>query len=205
MSIAAHTCFNRSLIATISIVLLLGACRSTPKPAECDDNKSAYLQATDNGALTIPAGLETPEQRNALKVPVSNGKTIDPKTCLQQPPSYFGTAGRIAASPEEMVADWAQAWADRNADAVMSMYSSEFSSDAPAGSAAWLAQRRVEINSAPLPNSRVTDLKVASLGDDQRVATFAQRFADTTVRKELRLVRDAGLWKISEERVITAK
>jgi hypothetical protein len=197
--------FSRSSFTVASIALLLCACSSTPKPAECDDNKGAYLQARDNGALKIPAGQETPDQRNTLIIPASNGKMIDHKVCLQQPPSYFGTAGRIAASPEEMVADWAQAWADRNAEAVMSMYSSKFSNDAPAGSIAWLEQRKNEVNAAPLPNPRVTSLRVVQSGDDQRLATFIQQFADTKVRKELTLIREAGLWKISGERVTSTQ
>lgn len=205
MPIALHTGCRRAFITISGILLILSGCSSTPKPAECDENQGAYLKSQDNGALKIPADQETPDRRSALTIPASNGKAIDTKVCLQQAPSYFGTAGRIAASPEEMVADWAQAWADRNDTAVMSMYSSKFSNEAPAGSAAWLEQRRTEISSAPLPTARVTNLKVVQDGDDQRLATFTQHFATTNVRKELKLIREAGLWKIASERIITAQ
>lgn len=189
----------------LGILLIVSACSSTPKPAECDENQGAYLKAEQVPPITAPAGLETPERRNALTIPASNGKSVDNKVCLQQSPSYFGTAGRIAASPEEMVADWAQAWADRNSTAVLAMYSSQFETDAPAGSAAWLAQRDTEVTNGPLPNPRVTNLKITQQGNDRRLASFTQQFATTSVRKELNLIRDAGLWKIAAERVISSE
>ena len=193
------------MLALSGILLFLSACSSTPKPAQCTDTHEDYLLAQDNGSLKIPEGLETPDRRNALKIPADTGKAIDPKRCLQMAPNYFGAAARIAASPEEMVADWAQAWADRNTDIVMSMYATGFKIDAPEGSTAWLEHRRSEIQSAPLPASRVANLKVVQTGDDERTATFTQQFGKTTVRKELHLIREAGLWKIAGERIVTSK
>lgn len=189
----------------LGILLIVSACNSTPKPAECDENQGAYLKAEQGTPLTAPAGLETPDRRNALNVPPSNGKAVDKKVCLQQAPTYFGTAGRIAASPEEMVADWAQAWADRNSTAVLAMYSSKFETDAPAGGAAWLTQRGTEVANGPLPNPRVTNLKITQQGNDRRLASFTQQFATTSVRKELNLIRDVGLWKIVAERVVNSE
>ncbi len=182
--------------------MLLGACHSTPKPAECDEIRGDYLKAQDAPVLQPASGAEAPDRRNALAIPASTGKTIDPKVCLQQAPSYFGTAGRIAASPEEMVADWAQAWADRNSTAMMAMYSSQFETDAPAGAAAWLQQRAAEVANGPLPNPRVTNLQILQQGNDRRLASFTQRFGNVVVYKELNLLRDVGLWKISGERVV---
>ncbi len=205
MAIALPTCRLSLMPALLGLSLILTACSSTPKPPECDENQGAYLKAQDHPPLTAPAGLEAPDRRNALTIPPGTGKSIDTKVCLQQAPSYFGTAGRIAASPEEMVADWAQAWADRNSTAVMAMYSDSFATDAPAGSTAWLAQRHAEVDNGPLPNGRVTNLQVAQQGSDQRVASFTQQFGANAIRKELVLVRDAGVWKIAVERVVTAE
>jgi hypothetical protein len=193
-----------SLPALLGLAMALSACNSTPKPAKCDENQGAYLKAEDHAHLNAPVDAPT-DRRTALTIPPGNGKSVDKKVCLQRSPSYFGTAGRIAASPEEMVADWAQAWAERNSTAVMAMYSANFSSDAPDGAAAWLAQRAKEVSDGPLPNGRVTNLKVVQQGNDRRVASFVQHFGATNVQKELNLVRDAGLWKISAERVITAQ
>ena len=193
------------LSVLLALMGLLNACRSTPKPDECDQHKAAYLKAQNHAPLKAPDGLEAPDQHNALTIPPDNGQTIDTKKCLQRAPTYFGTAGRIAASPEEMVADWAQAWADRNSNAVMAMYAGTFATDSPAGAAAWLAQRRAEVDKGPLPNGRITNLRITQQGVDQRLARFTQQFGDNAVQKELVLVRDSGLWKIAVERVITAE
>lgn len=192
-----------SLLPVLTALLLLGACRSHPEAEKCDENKSPYLSAPENAPLQAPAGLETPDRRNALKIPPSNGQPIDKKACYQRSPSYFGTAGRIAASPEETVADWAQAWSERNSAAVLAMYSTQFVTDAPAGSAAWLAQRGKEVAEGPVPNGRVSNLKITQQGSDQRLATFTQQFGTTNVIKLLRLTREAGVWKIVSEEVVT--
>ena len=193
---------SMSVLALIALSLV--ACKSGPKPAKCDENQGIYLKAQDHAVLQVPEGDGTPDRRNALKIPDANGKSIDTKACMQRSPSYFGYAGRIAASPEEMVADWAQAWADRNSVAVMSMYASSFSTDAPAGKDAWLAQRANDIVNGPVPNGRVRQLRVAAVGNDERLVAFTQVFGDNSVQKQLTLVRDAGVWKISRERVVTA-
>jgi hypothetical protein len=192
----------RSLIALVTVTSLLAACSSTPKPAKCDENKGVYLQAQNNPPLKTPEGAATPDRRTALTIPADNGKQVDTKACLERAPSYFGTAGRIAASPEEMVGDWAQAWSERNSAAVLSMYASSFDTDAPAGKAAWLAQRASDIANGPAVTGRVTKLKVITQGNDERVASFIQTFGTTRVEKQLTLVRDAGVWKIAAERVI---
>jgi hypothetical protein len=190
----------------LCLALGMSACSSTPKPAKCDENQGAYLKAQEHARLNLPADAPTTDRRTALVVPPSNGKTVDKTVCLQRSPSYFGTAGRIAASPEEMVADWAQAWADRNSAAVIAMYSaSKFTSDATDGGEAWLAQRAKEVTEGPLPSGRLTSLKILQQGNDRRVASFVQQFGATSVHKELNLIRDAGLWKISAERVVTAQ
>ncbi len=202
MATAPHTRFRLSFVPLLTILMMFGACSSTPKPAECDENQGDYLKAQDGTPLQPAAGLETPDRRNALTIPAVAGKSINPDECLQRAPSYFGTAGRIAASPEEMVADWAQAWADRNSTALLAMYSSQFETEAPAGSAAWLAQRGAEVANGPPPHPRVTNLQILQQGNDRRLAAFTQRFGDVLVHKELNLLRDVGLWKISGERVI---
>jgi hypothetical protein len=196
--------FRFVLLSALLGTVFLSACSSTPKPAKCDENQGAYLKAQDRGPLNAPVDAPT-DRRTPLTIPPSNGKTVDKSVCLQRSPSYFGTAGRIAASPEEMVADWAQAWTERNSAAVLAMYSTKFSTDAPEGSEAWLAQRGKEVSEGPIPNGRVTNLKIVQQGNDRRVASFVQHFGTTSVQKELNLVRDAGLWKISAERVITAQ
>ena len=186
------------------LLVTLSACRSGPDTAQCIGNTDTYRTAQNNPPLKVPAGIESPDRRNALNIPADNSKAVEPNRCLEVAPNYFGIAARIAASPEEMVADWAQAWADRHSDVAMSMYATAFVAEGEPSTAEWLAQRAKDIHQAALPNPRVSDLKVTQVGDDQRLASFTQFFGKSAVRKELILVRESGLWKISRERIPTA-
>lgn len=192
--------------ALMFLIALIGisACKSTPKVADCANSKSTYLHAQDHAVLQTPEGLETPDRRNALVIPAAKSDQDSKNTCLDRAPSYFGTAGRLAASPEEMVADWAQAWADRNADAVLAMYSSKFGNDVPdATGGTTLQQRRAEVADGPVAGARVKNLKITQPDNDRRIASFTQQFGASAVHKELTLIREGGVWKIVSEKVIT--
>ena len=167
----------------------------------CVDTTSDYLHVEDRPLLKVPAGVDTPDRQNLFTVPEVKSKDAKGK-CLDKSPSYFGYAGRIAASPEETVADWAQAWAEGNVDGVMSMYATNYGSQGPVTS---LDQRRVEIATGPLPDGRIRNLVVRNVDNDHRLAQFTQKFGDTDVVKHLLLVREGGLWKIEDEKVITTK
>lgn len=183
----------------------LTACKSTGKVADCSNTKSTYLHAQDHAVLQIPEGVETPDRRGALVVPPAANAATGKSACLDRPPAYFGTAGRIAASPEETVADWAQAWADRNVDAVLAMYSSHFGSDTPeVNGPAWLEQRRAEVANGPVVSGRVKNLKITPMDDDRRLARFTQQFGTLAVQKELTLIRESGVWKIVNEKVLSS-
>jgi uncharacterized lipoprotein len=60
-------------------------------PAICKEPEG-YAKATEAKVLTIPAGLENPDTRNALRIPDLN--TPEPPArkkdqgCLDEPPSY---------------------------------------------------------------------------------------------------------------------
>jgi hypothetical protein len=112
----------------------------------------------------------------------------------------------VARSPEEVVASWAQAWANREADAVVAMYSTAFTPPTDsAGSGAWLEQRREQVATGPVPDPMVQGMKVEPDGADRRVVTFVQRFGANSLRKELTLVREAGSWRIVGEKVAEVK
>lgn len=194
------------LVAVLLGCATLAACSSTPKPIDCTEpTRDAYRKAQDLPPLKVPAGMETPDRRNALVVPPAKGESKMNAACLERAPSYFGTTNRIAASPEEVVADWAQAWADRNVDAVMGLYANNFDAETPEGSTAWLERRRTEVATAPAPQGRIEHLKIATTANDQRSATFVQKFGSAQVMKEIRLTRESGVWKIAQERVLSGQ
>ncbi len=188
------------------LTFALAACGGADKI--CADSNEPYLAAGSNPPLRVPEGLSQPDRSAALAVPPAPAQTENRSGsgCLAEPPSYFRSSGTVARSPEEVVASWAQAWANREAEGVLALYSSNFVAPTDsAGNAAWLDQRREQVAVGPVPESRVEGLRVESDGGDRRKATFTQRFGTNVVHKELVLVREAGSWRIAEEKVIEVK
>lgn len=204
----AHSAAILGLRALLPVLMLglLAACGGDD--AACVDDDEPYLTAQNNPPLKIPDGLSNPDRSSALEVPPAkvDAKKNSDKGCLAAAPSYFRSSGTVARSPEEVVASWAQAWANREADGVLALYSTAFVAPTDsAGSAAWLEQRREQVAVGPIPDSRVESLKVDAEGGDRRVATFTQHFGTNSVKKELVLVRESGSWRIAQEKVVEVK
>ena len=203
-------CYRRlaSLLLAAAVLPALAACGGG-KNRTCVDPGEPYLAARSNTPLKMPEGLTQPDRSAALTIPegsAANAAARSGSGCLADPPSYFRSAGTVARSPEEVVASWAQAWASREADAVVALYSSSFAAPTDsAGSAAWLEQRREQVATGPVPDSMIEKLKVEPDGPDRRIATFVQKFGTNTLRKELTLVREAGSWRIVSEKVVDVK
>jgi hypothetical protein len=195
------------------VTLVLSACGGADKT--CEDSDEPYLAAANNPPLRIPEGMSSPDRSAALEVPpapaanpngAQNGGKRTGSGCLAEPPSYFRSSGTVARSPEEVVASWAQAWANREAEGVMALYSSAFVAPTDAaGSAAWLDQRREQVAVGPVPEPRVEGLRIESDGADRRIAKFTQHFGTNAINKELVLVREAGSWRIAQEKVVEVK
>jgi hypothetical protein len=186
----------------ILLLPLLAACGGSERT--CVDPDEPYLGARANPPLRVPDGMTQPNRSEALAIP--DGKSAASKAgrsaCLEEPPSYFRSTGTVARSPEEVVASWAQAWASREADAVIALYSTQFVAPTDsAGASAWLEQRREQVATGPVPDSMVQGLKVEPDGADRRIVSFVQRFGVNALKKQLVLVRESGSWRIVEERV----
>jgi hypothetical protein len=183
-------------------VPLLAACGHDPG---CIDPKEPYLAARNNAQLHVPDGLTNPNRSDALAIPdekAAAGKPGSSEACLDSPPSYFRSTGTVARSPEEVVASWAQAWANRESDAVVALYSKQFAAPTDsAGASAWIEQRREQVATGPVPDPMVQGLKVEPDGADRRVVSFTQRFGVNALKKQLVLVRESGSWRIVEEKV----
>jgi uncharacterized lipoprotein len=190
------------LICFFALLLpLLAACGGGDKT--CTDPDEPYLSARTHAPLHVPDGMSQPNRSEALAIPASkNVDSAGRKSCLDEPPSYFRSTGTVARSPEEVVASWAQAWASREADAVLALYSTQFVAPTDsAGASAWLEQRREQVATGPVPDSMVQGMKVEPDGADRRVVSFTQRFGVNALKKQLVLVRESGSWRIVEEKV----
>jgi len=197
------------LVPLFAVLLpLLAACGGGDAPV-CTEKDQPYLTSRSNPLLKVPDGMTQPNRAEALAIPEvkpvgqgASGRT----SCLDEPPSYFRATGTNARSPEEVVASWAQAWANREADAVIALYSSTFTAPTEsAGSSAWLEQRREQVATGPVPDSVVEGMRVEPEGDDRRIVRFTQKFGANSLRKELVLVREGGSWRIVAEQVAEVK
>lgn len=193
-------------LSGLAVGLLLAGCGGSN--AVCTDPDEPYVAARTHEPLRVPAGLEAPDRSDAMAIPdvESTQPQANRTACLDEPPSYFRAAGVVARSPEEVIASWAQAWANRESDAVLALYSTGFKAPTEsADSAAWLEQRREQVATGPAPDGVIEGLTVEPDGDDRRIAKFVQRFGANSLRKELTLVRESGSWRIVEEAVAGVK
>jgi hypothetical protein len=191
------------VFAVLAAAATLAACGSG---GACISPDEPYLSARNHEPLRIPSGMTPPNRSEALAIPdvpgASRTASAERGRCLDEPPSYFRASGITARSPEEVVASWAQAWANREADAVIALYSTNFKAPTDsAGASAWLEQRREQVAIGPVPDAVVQGLVVEPDGPDRRIARFVQKFGANSLRKELTLVRESGSWRIVEEKV----
>ena len=70
------------------------------------------------------------------------------------------------------------------------------------GAAAFLEQRRQQIDTGRPPEPKLEDVTVTAPSPDRRVVTFVQRFGEGAVRKELTLALEGQLWRIVAERTL---
>lgn len=198
---ARHLFGAARLLAATLVLLALVGCKSFNT---CDKPDAEYRQAKEQAALRVPEGMTQPDRAAALVVPPAPTRGTQPKRegCLEAPPSYFGASGRVARTPEEVVASWAQGWADRDADGVVSLYSESFEAPSGSGRGPWLGERREQIATGPVPESKLQNMQVRNEGEERRIVSFEQHFGTNVLRKELTLVREAGSWRIVAERVL---
>ena len=213
----ATACMNKTRDLLPASVRRLGVCCALLLPllagcfggsdTVCAEKNEPYLGSRNNPLLKVPDGMTQPNRADALTIPDAKGPKAAGRTaCLDEPPSYFRSTGTTARSPEEVVASWAQAWANREADAVVALYSSTFAAPTDsAGSAAWLEQRREQVATGPTPDPVVEGLRVEPDGEDRRIVRFVQKFGTNSLRKELTLVREGGSWRIVAEKVAEVK
>jgi hypothetical protein len=192
----------RRLLLPGLLLASLAGCGTTNQACFEDQD---YATAVDRPRLQMPEGVQGSERLTALTIPPAapDAAKLDPTPrCIDEPPSFFGRKGAVADSAEEAVNAWAAAWADRKTDAVVQMYSPTFQAPGEGGSAAYLDQRRQQIESGRSPAARLEDVSVDTVGADRRIVTFVQRFGDDRVRKELTLVREQQGWRIVSERTL---
>lgn len=197
---------NKTRVLLPALLLPLLAACGGGNEVVCAEKNEPYLASRNNSLLKVPDGMTQPNRSEALAIPEPTAGRHTGSNCLDEPPSYFRSTGTTARSPEEVVASWAQAWANREADAVVALYSGSFTAPTEsAGSAAWLEQRREQVATGPVPDPVVEGLRVEPDGADKRVVRFVQKFGTNSLQKELTLVREGASWRIVAEKVAEVK
>jgi hypothetical protein len=164
-----------------------------------------YLQAVERPPIQLPPEVTPTERIQPMQIPAAdpNPQKLDPMPrCLDEPPKFFARKAASADPAEEAVRVWAWAWASRKADTVIQMYSPNFVAAGEGGPAAFLEQRRQQIETGRPPEPKLEDVTVSTPGPDRRVVTFVQRFGEGAVRKELTLALEGQLWRIVAERTL---
>jgi hypothetical protein len=192
-------------LPVLSLALLAGCSLIGGNRNPCKDGNADYLAAIERPRLQLPEGVSGSERLGGgvLAIPTAdpNPDKLDPApACLDQPPGFFRRAGGVADAAEDAVNAWANAWANRKANQVAAFYSPNF--QAEGGSAAFIDQRRQQVESGTAPKAELEETTLSVTAPDRRVITFVQRFGENAVRKELTLVREAPGWRIVSERTI---
>ena len=192
------------VLLPLSLILLAGCASLGGGRNPCKEGAD-YLAATERPRLQMPEGITGSERLagSGLVIPTADPSPdkLDPApACLDEPPGFFRRAGGVADAAEDAVNAWAMAWANRKATQVTAFYSPKF--EAEGGSAAFIDQRRQQVETGPVPKAELEETTLSVTGPDRRVITFVQRFGENAVRKELTLVREATGWRIVAERTI---
>ena len=193
---------QRLLALALPLAVLAGC--STMSSRSCGGD-TGYLQAAERPPIQLPPEVTPTERIQPMQIPAvdPNPQQLDPvPRCLDEPPKFFARKATAADPAEEAVRVWAWAWASRKTDTVIQMYSPNFAATGEGGAAAFLEQRRQQIESGRPPEPKLEDVTVTTPGPDRRVVTFVQRFGEGAVRKELTLALEGQLWRIVAERTL---
>jgi uncharacterized lipoprotein len=88
----------RNVVMLGMVGLALCGCRSLHRFTQsCNKDTDGYLQASNVSPIKVPAGVDPPETRSALQIPVLN-EPVPPKLgpkdpCLDAPPKYTEPRG----------------------------------------------------------------------------------------------------------------
>lgn len=209
LTLAHGTPGARRLVALAAVLLGLSLTGCGLAPT-CGGTTEPYMAARSVPPLKVPTGLDAPTHTGGLNVSAEPAAGTQPAAaaastagkCLDEAPSYFGNAISPLSLPEEIVAIWAQAWNERNTERMMAAYSPNFVAPEGTTREAWLELRREQVATGPVPSPGVQGLKMTQPSPDRRIATFAQRFGNNTIRRELTFVRESSFWHIAQERVL---
>jgi hypothetical protein len=147
-----------------------------------------------------PAGtLQLKTRATAVSKQAKNATSTTPPTA-QANQDETGARNALQA--------WAQAWSQRNVDAYVAAYTSDFSGAQTTTHETWLEQRRSRILARNNIAVELSNIRLEHKGKTF-VATFDQRYRSDglsdRMRKQVVLVQDKGHWLIQRETALPSR
>jgi tetratricopeptide (TPR) repeat protein len=126
------------------------------------------------------------------------------KPAPEKPKPAAPAAGDASDEVLKTIADWAEAWSKKDADAYLSYYAKDFKIPGGEARESWEKTRRARISAPKSISVNVASPKVTMDGADRATVSFQQNYKSDVLksnsRKTLILVRADGGWKILEEK-----
>jgi uncharacterized lipoprotein len=88
----------RNVVLLTVVGLALGGCHSIRHYTQsCNKDTDGYMKATNVAPIKVPAGVDAPDTRSALQIPVLNEPAPPPRgpkdPCLDAPPKFTEPKG----------------------------------------------------------------------------------------------------------------
>ncbi len=155
-----------------------------------------------------PAATTEPEAAAPAKAPVPFAAR---QTVSIQPPVQ-AAARPIALSDEKLVTqtiqDWLQAWRKQDVGAYLAFYAKQFKTPDNESRSQWEQTRRTRVLRPKKIELRLSSLKVQIADTENATAIFHQDYRSDSygdkVIKELTFIKEDGVWRIRQERVVKA-
>ncbi len=155
-----------------------------------------------------PAATTEPEAAAPAKAPVP----IAARQTVSIQPPVQAAARPIALSDEKLVTqtiqDWLQAWRKQDVGAYLAFYAKQFKTPDNESRSQWEQTRRTRVLRPKKIEIRLSSLKVQIADTENATAIFHQDYRSDSygdkVIKELTFIKEDGVWRIRQERVVKA-
>ena len=167
-------------------------------------NKLSFVNKLSENAnsprSSTPAGTRPP-----VATAAAEPAAAPPAAAVGEPAAETASDDVDAATTGEIkdaLNAWSKAWSDKDSDAYLAVYASDFRPEGGISKATWEAQRRDRIARPKRIRVAVVNPRMAALGDGRVRVTFRQEYESDSfsdsVTKVLELRQDGG-WKIIRE------
>lgn len=176
-------------LSMIRDLMMVSTTQSTPPPAA----PPVVVAVAEPKPAQVPAAAPA-------------AKPAEPeKPAPQAAPKPAVVAGNAGDDIAKVVLAWAEAWSNKDVDAYLSFYASNFKTPDGESRAAWAAMRKKRVNKPGKISVTIDDARVTLEGATQAVVKFRQHYRSANFlasdNKTLQMTRQNGQWKILQERV----